>query len=279
MEEQEIAGGLIRYCCIFVFSEKKLKLTPEEKRLLRSFLGRFLGAMRMAKLVSKIEWWDKNRLLGEMAAMVVHQISPLITPLMNCLQEPDAKKQAQGLDMIKVLRRMIDDFREFSNGIIKEYHFASHDLIQVIKQAETMLFLQTDLSIAIAHEFPEVRFMVYADADRLHQVFSNLLMNAAQALAVARPSAGHINIQINKRSNIVEVIMKDNGAGVPSEIVPKLFSSYVSTKTGGMGLGLCLAHEILRRHGGKIEYNTAYAEGAEFIVTLPVLQNETPAET
>ncbi len=72
--------------------------------------------------------------------------------------------------------------------------------------------------------------------------------------------------------------MKDNGAGVPSAIVPKLFSSYVSTKTGGMGLGLCLAHEILRRHGGKIEYNTKCSEGAEFIVTLPVLQNEALAE-
>lgn len=278
MEEQQIAGGLIHYCCIFVFSEKKLSLSPEEKRLLRSFLGRFLAAMRMAKLVSKIEWWDKNRLLGEMAAMVVHQISPLITPLMNCLQEPNAKKQAHGLDMIKDLRHMIDDFREFSNGIIKEYHFASHDLIQIIKQAETMLFLQTDQPIAIAHEFPEARPMVYADADRLHQVFSNLLMNAAQALAVAKPSKACINIQVNKRGNVAEVRMKDNGAGVPGEIVPKLFSSYVSTKTGGMGLGLCLAHEILRRHGGKIEYNMAYSEGAEFIVTLPVRQNEAQAE-
>jgi signal transduction histidine kinase len=197
---------------------------------------------------------------------------------MNCLQEPDAKKQAQGLDMIKVLRSMIDDFREFSNGIIKEYHFAPHDLIQIMKQAETMLFLQTEQPIAITHEFPEARPLVYADADRLHQVFSNLLMNAAQALAVAKPSKGRINIQVNKRGNIVEVIMTDNGAGVPGEIVPKLFSSYVSTKTGGMGLGLCLAHEILRRHGGKIEYNAAYSEGAEFIVTLPVIQNEALAE-
>lgn len=270
MEEQQIAGGLIRYCCIYVFSEKKQNLTPEEKRLLRSFLGRFLAAMRMAKLVSKIEWWDKNRLLGEMAAMVVHQISPLITPLMNCLQEPDVKKQVQGLAMIKDLRHMIDDFREFSNGIIKEYHFAPHDLIQIIKQAETMLFLQTEQSIAITHEFPEARPIVYADVDRLHQVFSNLLINAAQAIAVAKPLKGRIAIQITKNGNAAEVRVKDNGAGVPSEIVPTLFSSYVSTKTGGMGLGLCLAHEIMRRHNGKIEYNAAYLEGAEFIVTLPV---------
>ena len=279
VDEQQIAGDLIRYCCLFVFSEKAQSFSPEEKRLLRSFLGRFHAAMRMAKLVSKIERWDKNRLLGEMAAMVVHQISPLITPMMNCLQEPDAKKRAQGLAMIKDLRYMIDDFREYSNGIIKEYHFAPHDLIQIIKQAETMLFLQIDQPIKIDHEFPAMRPMVYADADRLHQVFSNLLINAAQAIAVAKPAEGRITIQVNKKGNVTEVRVKDNGAGVPSEIVPTLFSSYVSTKTGGMGLGLCLAHEIMRRHSGKIEYNAAYSEGAEFIVTLPVLQDEALAET
>jgi signal transduction histidine kinase/DNA-binding NarL/FixJ family response regulator len=278
LDEKQLSNNLIRYCCIFVFSAQALSLSPEEKRLLRSFFGRFLAAMRMAKLVSKIEWWDKNRLLGEMAAMVVHQISPLITPLMNCLQEPDAKKQAQGLAMIKDLRSMIDDFREYNNGIVKDYHFAPQDLIQIIKQAETMLFLQIDQQIAIDHEFPEARPMVYADADRLHQVFSNLFINAAQALAVAKPSKSRITIQVNKSGNMAEVRMKDNGAGVPGEIVPKLFSSYVSTKTGGMGLGLCLAHEILRRHGGRIEYNAAYSEGAEFIVTLPVIQNEALAE-
>jgi signal transduction histidine kinase/FixJ family two-component response regulator len=278
VDGHQIAGDLIRYCCLFVFSEKAQSFSPEEKRLLRSFLGRFHAAMRMAKLVGKIERWDKNRLLGEMAAMVVHQISPLITPLMNCLQEPDAKKQAQGLAMIKVLRHMIDDFREYSNGIIKEYHFALHDLVQIIKQAETMFFLQIDQPIAIDHEFPAMRPMVYADADRLHQVFSNLLINAAQAIAVAKPPKGRIAIQANNKGSVAEIRVRDNGAGVPGEIVPTLFNSYVSTKTGGMGLGLCLAHEILRRHGGKIEYNTAYTEGAEFIVTLPVLQNERRAE-
>jgi len=278
LDEKPMVDNLIRYCCIYIFSARALSLSPEEKKLLRSFFGRFLAAMRMAKLVSKIERWDKNRLLGEMAAMVVHQISPLITPLINCLQEPDAKKQTQGLAMVKDLRIMIDDFREYSNGITKDYHFAPHDLIQIIKQAETLLFLQIDQSIEIHHEFPEARPMVYADADRLQQVFSNLLTNAAQAIAAAKPPQSRIDIQVTRRGNVAEVSVKDNGTGVPKEIVPKLFSSYVSTKTGGMGLGLCLVHEILRRHGGKIEYNTAYSEGAEFIVTLPVLQNEAPAE-
>ncbi len=273
LDEKPMVDHLIRYGCIFIFSAKALSLAPEEKRLLRSFLGRFRAAMRMAKLVSKIERWDKNRLLGEMAAMVVHQISPLITPLMHCLQEPEAKKQTQGLAMVKDLRSMIDDFREYSNGITKDYHFAPHDLIQIIKQAETLLFLQIEQPIAIHHDFAEAKPMVHADADRLQQVFSNLLVNATQAIAMTKLQQGRIDIQVTKHGNMAQVSLKDNGAGVPKEIIPRLFGSYVSTKSGGMGLGLYLAHEILRRHGGKIAYNDKYSDGAEFIVTLPVLPN------
>jgi signal transduction histidine kinase/FixJ family two-component response regulator len=270
LQEKQNTVDFIRYGCIYIFSTKTLKFSPEEKRLLRSFFDRFLIAVRMSKLVTKIDSLNKNRLLGEMAAMIVHQISPLITPLMDCLQAPDAKKQAQGLAMIKDLRGMVDDFREYTNGIVKDYHFASHDLIHVIRQAETLLILQTKQQVTIHHEFPETPQVVYGDAERLRQVFSNLLLNAIQAIATINSPSGRIEIQVINRANWAEVHVRDNGGGVPAEVVPKLFSSYISTKNGGMGLGLCLAHEILRRHGGKIEYNPQYSGGAEFVVTLPL---------
>lgn len=273
--EKAPADNLIHYCCLLIFSAVELLLSPEEKKLLRSFLGRFLAAMRMAKLVSKIERLDKNRLLGEMAAMVVHQISPLITPLMHSLQEPTPKHQAAGLEMVKDLRRMIDDFREYSNGITRDYHFAPHDLMQIIKHAKTVLFLQIEETIEIHLDFTGARPLVYADAERLQQVFSNLLANAAQAIKVANPQQGRIDIQITTHNNEVEIRLQDNGTGVPKEIAPRLFNSYISTKSSGMGLGLCLVHEILRRHGGKIIYNEQFTAGAEFIVTLPIMANET----
>lgn len=278
LRAKQIPDDLTRYCCFYIFSTKTLVLTPEEKRLLHSFFDRFLIAIRMAKLVDKIDSLNKNRLLGEMAAMVVHQISPLIAPLMDCLQKPDAKKQAQGLDMVKDLRKMVDDFRDYSNGIVKDYHFTKHDLIQIIQQAETLLALQTEQQIEIHHEFLQARHLVYGDADRLRQVFSNLLVNAAQAIVVANQPHGRIDIQVISHGNTTEVRIRDNGAGVPAEVVPKLFSSYISTKTSGMGLGLCLVNEILRRHGGKIEYNTRYSTGAEFIITLPLALAESQSQ-
>jgi signal transduction histidine kinase/FixJ family two-component response regulator len=274
LQENKIGDELMGYCCFYIFSDKTLKLTPEEKRLLRGFFDRFLIAMRIAKLVDKINSLNRNRLLGEMAAMVVHQISPLIAPLINCLQEPEAKKQTRGLAMIKDLQRLVEEFREFSNGLVKDYQYGRHEVTRLIQKAETVFFLEMDHAIDIQHEFPDQPVLIYGDAERLQQVFLNLFINAAQAIADARQSRGRIDIQIMTRENLVEVHIRDNGAGVPAALVPKLFGSYVSTKTGGMGLGLSLANEILRRHRGKIEYNPRYADGAEFIVTLPFVTAE-----
>jgi signal transduction histidine kinase/CheY-like chemotaxis protein len=279
LDEKQIRNHVILYSCMCIFSNTNLIFTPEEKRLLRSFFDRFLTIVRMAKLVDKIDSLNKNRLLGEMAAMVVHQISPLITPLTNCLQEPGEKTKEQGLAIIKDLRYLVDDFREFTNGIMSDYSFAKADLIRIIHHAETRLFLETDQPIQIHTEFLDETLLVYGDAGRLQQVFNNLLINAAQAIMAANKLNGRIDIQAIRRGSVVEVSIKDNGVGVPAEVVPKLFSSYISTKTGGMGLGLCLAYEIVQRHGGKIEYNSQYTPGAEFIVRLPLVLGEPVSET
>jgi signal transduction histidine kinase len=268
-------NDFIRYCCLYIFSTKPLMPTPEEKRLLRGFFERFLIAIRMAKLVDKVHALNKDRMLGEMAAMVVHQISPLIAPLIHCLQQPDADKHQKGLEMVKDLRRMVDDFREYANGIVKDYRFEQVDIGWIIHQAETLVTLETNHPIDYRHLFPDEQLHIHGDANRLRQVFSNLLINAAQAIAACGRQNGQIEIELLTGDNHVEVRIKDNGPGVREEIVPVLFHSYLSTKKAGMGLGLFLASEIIRRHGGRIEYNSQYTAGAEFVVKLPLAGNGT----
>jgi signal transduction histidine kinase/CheY-like chemotaxis protein len=270
LQEKLFAEELIRYCCIYIFSASTLSLSPEEKRLLRGFFDRFMIAMRTAKLVDTFNLLHKYRFLGEMSAMVVHQISPLITPLIDCLQNPDAAKQTQGLAMVKELRRMVDELRDYTTGVVREYDFTDLDILRIIKQAETLFHLKTSDAIEIHHDFPPVAPTVRGDAHRLRQVFLNLFVNAAQAIAANGQAAGRINVWMTDDGTMVEVRITDNGVGVPKEIVPKLFSSYVSTKSGGTGLGLCLVSDILRRHGGRIDYNPDYVAGAEFIVKLPM---------
>jgi signal transduction histidine kinase len=70
----------------------------------------------------------------------------------------------------------------------------------------------------------------------------------------------------------VKIVVKDNGPGIPSSIVDKIFQPFFTTKpTGqGTGLGLSLSYDIVKAHGGELTVNTVEGEGSEFIVTLPV---------
>jgi C4-dicarboxylate-specific signal transduction histidine kinase len=171
--------------------------------------------------------------------------------------------------MIHALQHLVDEFRKFNNGL-KEYRFNRLDLIRSIQQAMHLVSLHMEEPVAIAQHFPDEALWIEGDADRLQQVFANLLTNSIQAIVGRRQIDGRIDIHAATQGKTAIVRVCDNGPGVATEMITKLFHSYASTKTGGMGLGLSLTQEILRRHGGKLEYNPHYTAGAEFIVRLPL---------
>ena len=70
---------------------------------------------------------------------------------------------------------------------------------------------------------------------------------------------------------MVQLSIADNGAGIPAELLPKVFDIFFTTKPSGTGLGLWLANRTLREHGGKIEVESAPGKGTKFTLTLPTL--------
>ena len=81
-----------------------------------------------------------------------------------------------------------------------------------------------------------------------------------------------VSVSTKKRNGKVEIRVKDNGNGIPQKILDKIFQPFFTTKpTGqGTGLGLSLAYDIVKAHGGEIKVETKEGEGAEFIIHLPV---------
>jgi signal transduction histidine kinase len=112
---------------------------------------------------------------------------------------------------------------------------------------------------------------VRGHAGQVNQVFMNLLTNAAQALA-GRPDA-NIAIDTTGDADTVEVRIQDNGAGIPPDILPRIWDPFFTTKDvgEGTGLGLSIVHELVERHGGTIECHTIVGVGAgtTFTVKLP----------
>ncbi|MBL6932222.1 MAG: PAS domain-containing sensor histidine kinase [Rhodospirillales bacterium] len=116
--------------------------------------------------------------------------------------------------------------------------------------------------------------LVEGDKDRLTQVLSNLMSNAAKF----SPTGEQVELSITRHDNIVRIAVKDNGPGIPEEfkgvIIEKFTQSDSSDtrQTGGTGLGLSIAKAIVEQHGGTFGYNSELGVGSTFFFTLPVLE-------
>ena len=104
------------------------------------------------------------------------------------------------------------------------------------------------------------------DADRLKQVFSNLLANAFQA----SPSKGTVNIRTSRNGPWAVVEVEDRGSGIPAEHEQEIFEPFYTTKKDGTGLGLPISRKIVEAHGGKLSFRPRTGKGTIFSVHLPV---------
>lgn len=117
---------------------------------------------------------------------------------------------------------------------------------------------------------------VRGDADRLIQVVTNLLSNAAKF----SPSGGEVTVTVNPEARIARLSVADHGPGIPEEFRARIFGKFAqadSTDTrakGGTGLGLAIAREIAERHGGRLWFESAEGEGATFHLDLPLNRPE-----
>ena len=134
-----------------------------------------------------------------------------------------------------------------------------------------------DSTIALlAHEMKHIEIVreygdvprIYCHAQRLHQVFMNLLLNAVQAL----PDGGRITLRTSADDVLLRVCVEDNGCGIAPEQHGRVFEPGFTTRDGrvSMGLGLAICRQIVEQHGGTIELESAPGAGSAFTVCLPL---------
>lgn len=128
---------------------------------------------------------------------------------------------------------------------------------------------------------PDEPVFLHADATRLEQVFGNLLTNACKYGG----EGCHIEINAARSGKEVVVSVRDDGAGISPELLPRVFELFVqSSRTldrahGGLGIGLTLVHRLVKLLGGQVEARSeGIGKGSEFIVRLPVLEMPVAAE-
>lgn len=187
--------------------------------------------------------------------------------------------QVEILDIIirnsKRIRYLVDeilDVARIENGNLK-LEKSKFNLNEEIKNGIKDLITEKDMeNQIISFVFqPKESIIVFADKIRIYQVISNLIRNA---LKFTPRIDSKIEISLEKIKNdkeFVTAIIKDNGKGIDSEILPRLFEKFATKSDKGIGLGLYISRNIIEAHGGTIRgYNNPNENGAIFEFTLPI---------
>jgi len=200
---------------------------------------------------------------------VVNTVGPLEQTLATLPVAPDEKQDIS--EMIRVIQRgarrtkeIVQALHNYSRG--DDDRLVDVDLQRGIDDSLDLLRHHLKNGITVERQYGDVG-RVRGHAGQLHQVFMNLLTNAAQALG----DRGLIRISTERRDGKAVITVADDGPGIPSDVLPRIFDPFFTTKEVGQGsgLGLSIVHGIVERHGGTIAVDSKLGKGTTFTVSLP----------
>jgi len=178
----------------------------------------------------------------------------------------------QGIERIS---RTVDSMRRFSRTPPDDR--TTVDVNEILVESIRLADLHRSPHVEVCAHLGDALPPVQGSAQRLSQVFVNLLVNARQALS-DRETA-EIWVESRVEGGFVHVEIRDNGPGIPEELRPRVFDPFFTTKgpEEGTGLGLAIGCDIVREHGGVLQVRPAPEGGACFLVHLPTGANPSPA--
>jgi PAS domain S-box-containing protein len=258
--------------------------------------GEVLGVVLVFRDISErrkmqLELREADRRKNEFLATLAHELRNPLAPVRNGLQilrlaAGDAETLERTRQMMERqlghMVRLIDDLLDVSR-ITRGKIELRKERVDLASVVHTALEASHSAIEAAGHELtvcvPAEPIPVHADPTRLAQVVSNILNNAARYT----PPGGHIWLKVERQERQAIVRMRDNGSGIPREMLPRLFEMFTQGNRGlessqsGPGIGLALVQNLVHLHGGTIEAQSAgVGQGSEFIVRLPLADLDIP---
>jgi len=255
----------------------------------RSGDGRIIGVSKVARDISErkrieeaLRTSDKRK--DEFIAMLGHELRNPLAPIRTAAEvfRRIAGGNTEYLELSQILERqvqqmtrLLDDLLDVSRitqGKIK-FKREAFDLTLVAQRAiEACRPLMDSRRHQLRVDLPKSVLRVEGDSVRLVQLVTNLLNNAAKYT----PVGGKIALSIARRRGAIEIRVKDNGAGIAPDALPRIFELFVQAEPSsagpqeGLGIGLTLVRMIAEHHGGTVTAASAGpGQGSEFVVTLP----------
>jgi PAS domain S-box-containing protein len=263
--------------------------TEQELRRLDLYLRQatdFIQRCKMEQVLYQSEeaLRDADRRKDEFLALLAHELRNPLAPIRYALA---ANKKANGTleqqrraeevieRQVSHMSRLLDDLLDISRVTRGKLELKKGpcELTLVIGAAiETARPILDTKHHVLSLELPQQAVRLEADAVRLSQVFSNLLINAAKYT----DPGGHIQLRATREGNDVVVAIRDDGIGISAEMLPRLFTMFsqadaaLERAEGGLGIGLSLVRGLVMLHGGGIAARSdGIGRGSEFTVRIP----------
>ncbi len=180
----------------------------------------------------------------------------------------EVSRTVNGLDVIvergEALMRFVESYRLFTR--MPELHLSEISMQALFDRLSILVSpMKDNFGVAIIFVAPEPDFMVKADEQLMVQVIINLVKNSAEAVTGSDNALVEISCSKDDTGKLTEIIVSDNGPGIPPAVADEIFVPFFTTKSNGSGIGLSYSRQILRAHGGTVN---CYSKPGETVFTV-----------
>lgn len=236
---------------------------------------------RVAFLEERLDAAERMTALGELASTTTHEFNNILMTILNYakmgLRYSDEATRTKSLEKIVAAATRAAKITSTILGMARNRtsRYEPTDLVTLIE--DTLFLLEREMTkyrIAVERRFAANVPRALIDGNQIQQVLINMMINARQAM----PDGGRLTLKVglDRRSGMVELVIRDYGSGIPEEILPRIFDSHFSTKVvadgsgvGGSGLGLASCKKIIEAHRGRLRVESCVGKGTAFTIKLP----------
>jgi signal transduction histidine kinase/CheY-like chemotaxis protein len=220
---------------------------------------------------AQLEQAERLAALGRVASKIAHEFNNV---LMSIQVFNEVQRRSGSASSTDEIRRVVQRGKTITDAVLRLTR-ASKPHMGAVEAASFFATVAADLrpllprDVTLSIDCPCEGAFVRGDANHLQQVFTNLVLNACDAM----PSGGgHVEISARVDGEVLCVSVRDNGLGMKPEVAAKAFEPLFTTKSNGTGLGLAITHEIIRAHGGSIALESVPEGGTTFDIVLPLAE-------